>query len=159
MQIVALSPQLQIDPLLILIRLRIMTVQVILFGCCDFLAQCILVRVNHCICHPFYWPKYSKIYRCWIVWGKNIRVAIIPSILAITYLGQSSYLHLISRTQFIASSYLAWVSWRKYIFTRPSWDCWLGDDDGYNRSRCVHGRECPGDGLDRGQDPQGVLGS
>jgi hypothetical protein len=60
-------------------------------GCCDFLAQCILVRINHCQCiyyHPFYSPKSSKIYRCWIVWGQTIRVVVVPSILAITYLGQ-----------------------------------------------------------------------
>ena len=29
-------------------------------------------------------------YRCWIVWGKDIRVIIIPSFLAIAYMGQSS---------------------------------------------------------------------
>ena len=33
----------------------------------------------------------SKIYRCWIVWGKNIRVVIIPSFLAFSFLGQSIY--------------------------------------------------------------------
>jgi hypothetical protein len=43
------------------------------------------------------------------VWGQNTRVMIIPSFLAIAYLGQSIYLHLISRFQFIASSYLAKV--------------------------------------------------
>jgi len=43
-------------------------VQIIAMGCCDFLAQCILI------------------YRCWIVWGQDIRVVIIPSLLAITYL-------------------------------------------------------------------------
>ena len=62
-------------------------VQVIVTGCCDFLAQCILVRINHCTCHPFYSPKYSKIYRCWIVWCQNVRVVIIPSFLAVLYLG------------------------------------------------------------------------
>ena len=108
---------------------------------------------------PFFSPKSSKIYRCWIVWGKNIRVVIIPSFLAITYLGQSSYLHLISRFQFIASSSLARATWHINICTKPNWDCWLGDYDGYNRSRHVHGCECSGDGFDRFQDPQGVLGS
>ena len=29
-------------------------VQPIASGCCDFLAQCILVRINHCAHHPFY---------------------------------------------------------------------------------------------------------
>ena len=28
-------------------------------GCCDFLAQGILVRINHCTYHPFYSPKSS----------------------------------------------------------------------------------------------------
>jgi len=39
-----------------------------IFGCCDFIAQCILI------------------YRCWIVYGQNIRVIIVPSILAFAYL-------------------------------------------------------------------------
>ena len=29
-------------------------VQGVTSGCCDFLAQCILVRINHCTYHPFY---------------------------------------------------------------------------------------------------------
>ena len=60
-------------------------------ACCDFISQCIIVRINHscCIYHLFYSPKSSKIYRCWIVWGQNIRIVIIPSFLAITLLGQS----------------------------------------------------------------------
>ena len=51
----------------------------------------------HLSCHPIYSHKSSKIYRCWIVWGKNIYVVIIPSFLAITFIGQSIYLHLINR--------------------------------------------------------------
>ena len=66
-------------------------IQTIASGCCDFLAQFILVRINHfvpasVIC--FIDVNIQKIYRCWIVWGKDIRVAIIPSILAVAYLGQ-----------------------------------------------------------------------
>ena len=38
-----------------------------------------------------YSSKSSKIYRCWIVWNSNIRVVIIPSILALAYLGSSIY--------------------------------------------------------------------
>ena len=72
-------------------------VQTVASGVCDFIAQCIIVRIiNHCTYHPFYSLKSSKIYRCWIVWGQNIRVVIIPSFLAIVYLGQSIYRHLIS---------------------------------------------------------------
>lgn len=37
-------------------------------GCCDFISQSILI------------------YRCWIVWSRNIRVVIIPSILAFSFL-------------------------------------------------------------------------
>jgi hypothetical protein len=44
----------------------IQTFQIVSNACCDFIAQCILI------------------YRCWIVWGRDIRVLIIPSILAIT---------------------------------------------------------------------------
>jgi len=41
---------------------------VTLFGCCDFITQCILI------------------HRCWIVYSQNIRVIIVPSILALAYL-------------------------------------------------------------------------
>ena len=57
----------------------------------------------------FYSPKSSKIYRCWIVWGQNIRVVIIPSLLAIAYLGQSFFLYLLSRFQFFASQ-VTWLA-------------------------------------------------
>ena len=89
-----LSLQLQID--LQAIFYRIMVTQETVDACCDFTAQCIIVRINYSssIYHLFYSPKSSKIYRCWIVWGKNIRVVIIPSFLAITLLGQPIYLHL-----------------------------------------------------------------
>ena len=51
---------------------------------------------------------FLKIYRCWIVWGCNTHVVIIPSILAIGFLGLPSA-KLSSFTywlKFIASSYL-----------------------------------------------------
>ena len=73
---------------------RIGIVQSTASGCCDFLAQSILVRINHRT--YFIQPKSSKIYCCWIVWGQDIRVVIIPSFLAIVYFGQSIYLHFIS---------------------------------------------------------------
>jgi len=62
----ALSPQLQIDMQTMLYHIQI--VQASTIGCCDFISQCILI------------------YRCWIVWGKNIHVVIIPSFLAITFI-------------------------------------------------------------------------
>jgi hypothetical protein len=85
--------------------------QITVNGCCDFLAQCILVRIlNHCTYHPFYSPRFSKIYRCWIVWGQIISVVIVPSFLAITYLGQSIDTRLLSRLQFIAGSLATWLA-------------------------------------------------
>ena len=107
----------------------------------------------------FYSPKSSKIYRCWIVWGQDIRVVIIPSFLAIAYLGQSFYLHLISQFQFIASSYLASKKRRKNICTKPNFKCCLDEHSVSNKYHFVHGREYPGDRLDRFQDLRGVLGS
>ena len=85
--------------------------QTLASGLCDFIAQCIMVRLNHCTYLNFYFylPKSSKIYRCWMVWGQNIRVVIIPSFLAIAYIGQSISLYLISQFQLIASSCLARV--------------------------------------------------
>lgn len=48
-----LSPQLHINSDLIFFRLT--TIQSIASGCCDFLAQCILVRINRCTYyHSFY---------------------------------------------------------------------------------------------------------
>ncbi|KAF8816975.1 hypothetical protein BYT27DRAFT_7205407 [Phlegmacium glaucopus] len=40
----------------------------IIFGLCDLISQAILI------------------YRCWIIWGCNIRIIVIPSILALTFL-------------------------------------------------------------------------
>ena len=125
-------------------------VQGISSGCCDFLAQCILVciLVNHCTYHLFYSPKSSKIYCCWIVWSRNIRVVIIPSFLAVAYLGRSIYRHLISRFQFIAStSYLGCATFANF-------GTYLAPAD-YNKFRRNHGREWPGNVLDCVQDPQG----
>ena len=71
-------------------------------------------RQNHssCIHHLFYSPKSSKIHRCWIVWGKNIHIVIIPSFLAITLLGQSIYHNLISRFHFIPIA--TWIASSAY---------------------------------------------
>ena len=151
------SLQLQLDSQSILFHLSI--VQTTVTGCCDFIAQCIMVSINYCTYRLFYSPKSSKIYRCWIVWGKNIHVVIIPSFLAITYIGRSIYLHLISRFQFITFSYLASDRRRTNNNTRSIFCCSLGEHVGSNRFGCVYGREYPGDGLDRVQDSQGVLGS
>ena len=139
---------------------RLTIIRMVVFGFCDFIAQCTLVRINHCTYHPIYSLKFSKIYRCWIVWGKNICVMIVPSFLAIAFISQSIYLQLINRFQFIVSesSYLASARWHIKNQTRRYFFCFLGDDVDSNRFGHIHGRECPGDGLDRVQDPQGILG-
>ena len=69
--------------------IRVSFVEIAVNGCSDFIAQCTLVCNKPFVTyHLFYSPKSAKIYRCWIVWGKNTRVVIIPSFLAITYIGQ-----------------------------------------------------------------------
>jgi len=47
---------------------RFVVTSSVLSGCCDFIAQSILI------------------YRCWIVWNRSILVILVPSILAITFL-------------------------------------------------------------------------
>jgi hypothetical protein len=88
MLIGALSPQLQNGSQSMIYRVYI--VQTVANGSCDFIAQSNLVCLNHRAypSHPIYSPKSSKIFRCWIVWGKDTRVVIIPLFLAIAYIGQ-----------------------------------------------------------------------
>jgi hypothetical protein len=80
----------------------------------------LIIRFTH--------PKISKIYRCWIVWGQNIRVVIIPSFLAIVYLGQSIQFHLIR----MISIYRPLATWiapdgaTTFIQGQPSGTLWGG---------------------------------
>lgn len=72
------------------IMYRISIIQAILFGGYDFVAQCILI------------------YRCWIVWGCNTHVVIIPSIFAIGFLatwiaGMSTVPEFIVEGRFVVS--------------------------------------------------------
>ena len=53
MRLNTLPVQLQIE----LMIFRVSIVQTVANGCCDFIAQCALVRINHCTYHPFYSPK------------------------------------------------------------------------------------------------------
>ena len=53
-----LPVQLQIDSNSLLFRL--LFVQITINGCCDLIAQCSLVRINHCTYHLFYSSKSSK---------------------------------------------------------------------------------------------------
>ena len=50
----------------------------------------------------------QKIYRCWIVWGYNIRVVIVPSFLAFAFLGTLIYLH--SLTDFNPWFLAIWIA-------------------------------------------------
>ena len=61
-----------------------------LFACCDFVAQIILVCTAGVVYYSVYLSAFSKIYRCWIVWDRNIHVVIVPSILAFAFLRLSS---------------------------------------------------------------------
>ena len=54
-----LPVQLQID--LQSTLFRIVIVQTTVSSFCDFIAQCTLVRINHCIYHLFYSPKSSDL--------------------------------------------------------------------------------------------------
>ena len=111
------------------------------------------ISTHKSLYHPFCSPKSSKIYRCWIIWSQNTRVVIIPSFLAVAYLGRSIYLHSIIRFEFTVSSYLGIAIFEHFLGI-------LARDPrvAYNKSRCDHGREWPGNGLDSVQDPQGVVG-
>ena len=164
-----LPQQLQIESQPMFNRLWIL--QTIATGCCDFIAQGILVRINHFTYHRFI----------------NIHLNLHLDLSLLDHVGyeypcrNSSfnpgnhihksvkiYLHLMTRIRFhfFASSYLANISRRNKLgnrpsslATRPNFLCSLGDHVDSNRFGLVHGREYPGDGLDRVQDPQGVLGS
>ena len=66
-------------------------IQATVFACCDFIAQLVLVRTTGDAYYLKYSSMSSKIYRCWIVWGRNIRVVIVPSILAFAFLSPSLF--------------------------------------------------------------------
>ena len=55
----------------------------------------------------FIHPIFQKIYRCWIVWGYNIRVVIVPSFLAFAFLGPLIYPH--SPTDFNLWFLVIWI--------------------------------------------------
>jgi hypothetical protein len=70
------------------------------------------------------------------------------------------YLHLISRCQFIDFSKFSYpVSVRRRINISPNYSCSLVEHVDSNNFGCDHDREYPGYGLDRIQDPRGVLGN
>ncbi|KAF8814095.1 hypothetical protein BYT27DRAFT_7334585 [Phlegmacium glaucopus] len=71
-----------------------LVIQGTLFACSDFTAQSILI------------------YRCWIVWGCNIRVVILPSILAFVFLVM--WLASIGPVRILSGQ-----------FVEPDWDNWV----------------------------------
>ena len=80
-------------------------------GFCDFISQTILVCTTYQVSRSFHSSISSKVYRCWIVWGQDIRVVIIPSVLAFAFLGPSTYLHSLSNSNALPiATWLACVS-------------------------------------------------
>ena len=99
----------QYPDITVLYRLDI--AQPILFGCCDFLAQSILVRAtDNALFIQFIHLIFQKIHRCWVVWGCNIRVVVIPSILSIAYLGRSIYLDSLADSLDLLSLVMWWAA-------------------------------------------------
>ena len=112
-----------------------------------------------------YLPKSPKIYRCWIVWNRNIRVVIIPSIFTLTFFGQSTYLFGMANFNFslIAFSYLdssCHISRSMGIFQAellPWSSSGVAGESIVDMSRPILDRECYGDRLNSVQDHEGVL--
>ena len=103
------------------------------------------------------------------MWQENIYVVIIPSFLTIAFIGQSIYLHLINRFQFIPPLLLAtWIASGGSEEIMPGYgDIYahgfsLGTSWGNTMTltalAATMTSEYPGDGLDCIQDPQMVLG-
>ena len=125
---------------------HISIIQTTVNGCCDFLAQCILVRMNHCTC-PFI---DLNLQRSTVVGSCGVKISASRSFL---YSWQShtwiSHLILIwCRFQFIASSSLARVTWRNDICTRPNFDCCLGSTMIITSLATSMAVNALGDGLD-----------
>ena len=132
----------------------LLLIQITLSGCCDFIAQCIIVCINHCH-HPLNSRRSSKIYRCWIVWGQNIGVVIILGNRILRSVNLSSC---DARIELVASSYMAGDRRCTNTCTWPIFLCYLDVPDDPNKFRPVHDCPCPGDMLDCVQNPKSVLG-
>ena len=123
--------------------------------------------VNHHDTHQsFYLPKSSKIYRCWIVWNRNICVVIIPLIFAVTFFGQLTYLFGMANFKIsIAFSYVdssCHISRSMGIFQAELLHCsssGVAGKSSVDMSRPILDRECYSDRLNSVQDHEGVLGS
>ena len=74
--------------------------------------------VNHHDTHQsFHLHKSSKIYRCWIVWNRNIHIVIIPSIFSVTFFGQSTYLFHMTNLNLLLSAI-----WMVGVTSPSQWD-------------------------------------
>ena len=96
-----------LSPAKIKMMFNIEIIGFLVVGCCDFIAQSILVRTAYPAYHLLYIDDFvsnKKIYRCWIVWGHNIRVVILPIILVFAFLGPSNLSNLSLFTRLISNS-------------------------------------------------------
>ena len=73
-----LSPQPQIDSQSMLFRLGF--VQIMVEGYCDFIAQCTLVRINHCNYHQLYSLKWH-LQRSTVVGSCGVKISVSLSFL------------------------------------------------------------------------------
>ena len=106
---------------------RLEVVQTVASGCCDFLAQCIMVRykpLDLSESFDLFTYIFLKIYRCWIVWDQNIRFVIIPSFLAIAYICQSnlSSSDIVRQYQFLSSLLATWLGSDYQLMNRYNTD-------------------------------------
>ena len=103
-----------------------------------------------------------KIYRCWIVWGQNIRVVVVPSILAFAFLGlsnRSSHSLEFCWCWFTISSYLVSKYHPEDLCTAWWRSSCLEFSIVFNWSGRIHECECSCDGFNRVQDLQGLSAS
>ena len=107
----------------------IIFVQVTVFSCCGFISDSTLVRTARAVYRSNYLSKSSQIYRCWIVWGCNISIVIVPSILAFACLGPSINRQSIL-TKFLDFNPLRLAIWivggAAYIIGGPLLPAWNG---------------------------------
>ena len=55
---------------------RFQIVQAVASGCCDFLAQCILVRINHCTYHPIIYFIHVNLRRFTVVGSCGVKISV-----------------------------------------------------------------------------------
>ena len=55
---------------------RFQIVQAVASGCCNFLAQCILVRINHCTYHPIIYFIHVNLRRFTVVGSCGVKISV-----------------------------------------------------------------------------------